>query len=330
LNLVIIGNGFDIAHGINSRYSDFQKYLVSFENELSSMLPEFPEFFDQSSNSNENLKKYELIERLEKYIDSKDLWSCFEESLGNLDHEQLREENSSYLISYGDDDWRDSANHDYQYMIQEELNFTDDIDYQFKRWIGKLNTMVRPLQSMTEMLNICQDSQTLFLNFNYTDTLERTYNIERKSILYIHGKVGDDVKLTLGHHDDSLWNSQREDASQMTEEEYDYYCEYSQELDFREVEAEEAIKVFFKTTYKDTMKIIKQNKMFFLRQNTCKRVFVLGHSLSDIDFDYFYEIRKNTLQSCEWLISVYSLDDRKVALQFVHRLQIQLYKIIQI
>lgn len=327
MNLVIIGNGFDIAHGINSRYSDFHKYLVSFESEPSSI---FPEFFDRSSNSDEYFKKHELIERLEKYIHSEDLWSCFEESLGTLDYEELREENSSYLIGYGDDDWRDSANHDYQYMIQEELKFTNDIDYQFKRWIGRLNTMVRPLQSITEVLNICKDSQNLFLNFNYTDTLERTYNIERKSILYIHGKVGEDVKLILGHHDDSFWNCQREDPSQMTEEEYEHYCEYSQELDFREVEAEAIIKAFFKTTYKDTTKIIKQNKMFFLQQNACRRVFVLGHSLSEIDFEYFKEIRKNTLQSCEWLISAYSLEDEERALKFVHILKIKLYKIMRI
>lgn len=93
------------------------------------MFAEFPEFLDRNSISNEDLKKHELIERLEKYIPSEDLWSCFEEALGTLDYEQLQEDNSSYLIGYGDDNWRDSANHDYQYMIQEELNFTNDIDY---------------------------------------------------------------------------------------------------------------------------------------------------------------------------------------------------------
>ncbi|MFR1905734.1 MAG: AbiH family protein [Clostridium neonatale] len=90
------------------------------------------------------------------------------------------------------------------------------------------------------------------------------------------------------------------------------------------------LKHFFKTTYKDTKKIIEQNKMFFLQQNVCRRVFVLGHSLSEIDFDYFREIRKNTLQSCEWFILAYSSDDINRALQFVDILQIQWYKIIQI
>lgn len=330
MNLVITGNGFDIAHGINSRYSDFYNYLASFESEPRPMFPEFPEFLDRNSISNEDLKKHELIERLEKYIPSENLWSCFEEALGTLDYEELQENNSSYLIGYGDDNWRDSANHDYQYMIQEELDFTNDIDYQFKRWIDMLNTMVQPLQSIIEIFNICKDSQTLFLNFNYTDTLERTYGIERKSILYIHGKVGESMKLILGHHDDSFWNRKSDDVSQMTEEEYEHYCEYLQERDVREVEAESIIKSFFKTTYKDTMKIIEQNKMFFLQQNPWRKVFVLGHSLSEIDFDYFREIRKNTLQNCEWIISAYSSDDKNRVLQFVEILQIKLYKIIQI
>lgn len=329
LHLIIIGNGFDIAHGINSRYSDFYAYLESYEIVPKPLFPEFPKFLDINSISSEDTKKHALLEDLEKYIPSEDLWSCFEESLGNLDYEQLKEDNSNYLLNPGDDKWRDSANHDYQYMIQEELKFTNDIDYQFKRWISGLNTKVQPLQSIINILNNCM-TPTLFLNFNYTDTLEKIYGINRQCILYIHGKVGDNEKLVLGHHDNSFWNSQTEDTSTMTEEEYDAYCEYMQERDFREIEADDVIKSFFKTTYKDTTKIIEWYKAFFIQLRTCSKVFVLGHSLSDVDSEYFYEIRKNILPNCEWIISAYSSDDKKRALQFVQSLQIQKYQIITI
>lgn len=29
--LIVIGNGFDLAHGLNTKYSDFMKYLTSYE-----------------------------------------------------------------------------------------------------------------------------------------------------------------------------------------------------------------------------------------------------------------------------------------------------------
>ena len=45
MNLIVIGNGFDIAHGIDSRYSDFHKYLTNFESEPKLILPECPGFF---------------------------------------------------------------------------------------------------------------------------------------------------------------------------------------------------------------------------------------------------------------------------------------------
>lgn len=31
MDLVVIGNGFDIAHGLKSKYSDFMEYLLTLE-----------------------------------------------------------------------------------------------------------------------------------------------------------------------------------------------------------------------------------------------------------------------------------------------------------
>lgn len=329
-NLIVVGNGFDIAHGINSRYSDFYMYLKSYEVQLIPMFPEYPQYARLDSISPEDRKKHDLIEKLEKYICKEDLWSSFEEALGNLDYEQLKEDNSDYLIGPGSDEWTDSANHDYQYMIQEELKFTDDIDYQFKRWICNLNTKVLPLPSVLNILNTCMRNTTVFLSFNYTNTLENIYGIAPNDILYIHGKVGDSGKLVLGHHDDSVWNVEKIDTSKMTEEQYNNYQEYMMGEDFREVETEGIIRDYFKITYKDTDKIIHQNKFFFAQLNDCDRVFILGHSLSDIDFSYFDEIKNMVMNNCMWYISCYSQEDINNANYFVRNLGIQNYQFIQL
>jgi hypothetical protein len=53
--LYIIGNGFDIQHGLKSRFRDFKEYLDS--------------------------KAGNLAEKLEEYFDGDALWSDFEETL---------------------------------------------------------------------------------------------------------------------------------------------------------------------------------------------------------------------------------------------------------
>jgi hypothetical protein len=44
-----------------------------------------------------------------------------------LDENELRQFHSDMLIGYGDDNWRDSAHHDYQYMISKDLGFSSEI-----------------------------------------------------------------------------------------------------------------------------------------------------------------------------------------------------------
>ena len=65
MNLIIIGNGFDLAHNLNTRYSDFMEYLWKNDKE----------FYD----------------RLTKYIYDEDLWNDFETALGYFDDGELLE-----------------------------------------------------------------------------------------------------------------------------------------------------------------------------------------------------------------------------------------------
>ena len=39
--LFIIGNGFDIAHGLNTKYSHFMKYLLQYEKTPREIIPGF-------------------------------------------------------------------------------------------------------------------------------------------------------------------------------------------------------------------------------------------------------------------------------------------------
>jgi hypothetical protein len=59
---------------------------------------------------------------------------------------------------------------------------------------------------------ICIDNEwsfkdSLFLNFNYTRTLEKLYNIAPDKVLHIHGNVlySDINDILFGHGDDTPW-----------------------------------------------------------------------------------------------------------------------------
>lgn len=54
----------------------------------------------------------------------------------------MQEENASYYLDYGDENWKDSANHDFQFMIEQDLAFASYIPYYFKKWIEQIDTNV--------------------------------------------------------------------------------------------------------------------------------------------------------------------------------------------
>lgn len=74
--LVVIGNGFDIMHGVKSSYLDFQKTI----------------------GKNSLLRFY-----METYLDTEDLWSNLEDSLGRLNYSTFlnRDIIDMWLDNYG-------------------------------------------------------------------------------------------------------------------------------------------------------------------------------------------------------------------------------------
>jgi hypothetical protein len=265
--------------------------------------------------------KHRFYEAISKYIPEYNLWNSFEDALRILDDEQVQDDNSCYYIRYGDDNWRDSANHDYQFMIREDLSFASDIPRYFSEWITKTSTNVPPIIS-TQII----DKNCLFLNFNYTNTLGMIYGIPADRILYIHGNASSGDNLILGHHDDTLFQEKPIPVFS-SEEEWEMYCD-SQDEDFRIQEAKGIIKSYFKRTYKDTASIVQQNHSFFEALPPTDEIYVLGHSLSPIDFDYFIEVARFVSPSCKWYISYYSQDDLCNAHNFVKEFGLRNYKLI--
>lgn len=168
--LYIIGNGFDLYHGIPSGYWNFREYVELVDNDL--------------------------YEELNTYFNPDDLWSDFESTLEHLDTDEIVDYAMNFLESYSHPDWSDSMHHDYQYELERKISIvTVSLKRHFTDWILSLE-----IKNHNNANEFGLDENARFINFNYTRTLEVIYNISTKNIFHIHNKAIDkDSLLILGH-----------------------------------------------------------------------------------------------------------------------------------
>ena len=88
--LFIIGNGFDIHHGVRSRYTDFADWLANVDREVHATVEEYLPTSVDAEGKVQNA------------------WADLENNLEHFDIDQLLEHGSNFLPSYGADDWSDS------------------------------------------------------------------------------------------------------------------------------------------------------------------------------------------------------------------------------
>ncbi|MGI9363359.1 MAG: bacteriophage abortive infection AbiH family protein [Parasphingorhabdus sp.] len=265
--LYIIGNGFDLHHGIPSSYKEFGEYLRKVDNDTFSFV--------------------------ERYFDADDkFWFEFEERLAFFDSDTLIDDASNFLVGYGAEEWSDAYHHDYQYEIDRAVKaISATMRARFAEWIRQL-----PLphaHNIAERL-LPIDTSATFLNFNYTPSLQQLYAVPDDRILHIHGAGrNSDASLILGHG----WEP---------EENPDPYrfWDNPEDADMRIVEGQELIDSYFKETFKPTEQILRNNQHFFDDLGSVKKIFVMGHSLSEVDHAYFTKVIQHIdIERVNWKIS---------------------------
>lgn len=266
-SLYIIGNGFDRHHEIPSDYRDFANFL----------------------NQNDS-ETYRYVE--EYFPVDENFWWEFETRLADFDADLLLDHAQNFLVSYGADDWSDAYHHDYEYEIEQVVSrLSGKMRNRFSEWIRSLPIPDR--NSVSALLHI--DPSAKFLNFNYTSTLQRVYEVPRANVLHIHGcsdKQAD--RLILGHG----WQRASEDR---------YARAVDEDTDTRVAGGYELIDRYFADTFKPTEKIISDHSAFFKSLENIRKIRVLGHSLSDVDKPYFDAVMENIDTSVvQWEISYHS------------------------
>jgi len=308
--LYIIGNGFDLHHGINTDYKEFRNYL--------------------------EINYPDLLDSLGLYYDIDEdslLWSEFENELKEFDPTELEENFGEYMPDYSSDDFRDRDRYDLRFYIQNELQpIQNGLQEAFNNWIASRKT------PNNKDLNIPIDINAIFLNFNYTNVLESLYGISRNNINYIHNKSGENNSdLLFGHAwNPQQWAKQRtpEMPVDLDDEQKQNWIDYqSDSYDYSVMRAYEEIDGFFSNIYKDCESIIDKNHDFFSNLRDIKEIFIYGHSLSEVDKPYFEKIAKIVdLSIVHWTVSYYSDDAYTTHQQFMKSIGIDesMYKLVKL
>lgn len=170
--LYVIGNGFDIHHGIKSSYRCYMEWL--------------------KENHSDDYQK--VINFYGAEAEKHEWWNEFETNLGYFD---IREkvENWAFLNQPNDKQLEDMkidvmrGAWDAQAEIGGIMSILKD---SFHEWIDSL----KPALSANKI--VIDSQNAYFINFNYSLTLENVYNVPSAQILHIHGCLNDDEYI-IGH-----------------------------------------------------------------------------------------------------------------------------------
>jgi hypothetical protein len=297
--LYIIGNGFDIYHGLDTRYQFFAFYLQKNNSELYDLLVQYYGLPDLDPHDPDS--KYDP------------LWSQFEKALAGLDVETVLDDNTNYLPDYGSDDFRDRDYHAFQ--IEMELiidKLTKELFNAFKDFILSVQ-----FPDSIDSKYLAFKENAIFLNFNYTDTLEKYYGINRGKIIYIHGKAKEiGTELVLGHGVDpsTFKDDPPSPPKGLSEEElFEWQQAQSDRHDFAYESGKEELYSYFYKSFKPTAEIIIEKAPFFASLRDVTDIYVLGHSIASVDQAYFHAVIQATADEIRpWYVS-YHKDDEKDA-----------------
>lgn len=129
-----------------------------------------------------------------------------------------------------------------------------------------------------------------FLTFNYTDTLEKVYGVDSKLVLHIHGRAALGDKLIVGHNN----------PAKMPEGIEDDFLDNTANI--------RAIVETINKLEKKTKQIIAANGPFFDSLGNVDEVRVFGHSIEEVDIDYFKIVDHCVDAKSHWTFFYYDED----------------------
>lgn len=294
LNLNIIGNGFDLYHGLPSSYYYFGCYLIMNNTEFYEEVGKMYNFRYMKPIGPPIAHDYE-------YVVEDIFWKDFEMHLGEVDeffiidtHEDDLglEYNDPVDIEMNEDKVAESLK---RYFVQWVINTLDkDENYDI------IARMIKKIDSV-----ILFNSDDYFIQFNYTHTLQQLYKISDDKIHYVHGECcgEEDDELIIGHGNNQRINEIKKYIDEL-EEKYDFTQTMSNSIN-----EYNCLLRYIERLKKDVNKHMDICNTFYKRiGDKLDCINVYGLSLGEVDIPYLKQIRAKWPNS-KWRFSYYSLED---------------------
>lgn len=300
MRLNLIGNGFDMYHGLPCSYYYYGCYLLQYHKEFYEEMAKMYGF------------KYAIITGYEdfKYGIENIFWSSFENRLGNLDATWIRETL--------DDDLGLECSDPVDIEIPEVAN-SKEIKKYFNEWISSTVDNDENFMVINKFLGESRfkwKKEDYFINYNYSHTLEKIYKILSNKVFHIHGECGEDSELIVGHGNDGEIMEHKNMLKGMegSTEYFGYqsdrnrYNEYSCELDILE------------DLKKDTKRLISdmESKLSSWDKNVSE-ICVWGLSCGPVDKPYICKLIE-LYPDVIWSFSYYDTLEKNERQKFVKQL----------
>ena len=287
--LFIIGNGFDLSHKMLTEYKDFRTYVMKEYGlpEPQEEVPDIPDSFllpDGGEGVDTQDAMHLALWLLTWCNGKKDCkWKKFESNLAKLDYAIVMNDNTIFC---GDKDnpFREAANYE---MFANDLKVAmQKLPEIFARWVKNIQISKDQKRDVVDLF----DGSSMFLNFNYTETLETLYGISDEKVCHIHGKRGGNEPLIVGHRK----KKQRE-----------FHVHYA---------ADSILQGIDQDLKKDTKSAWKRHREFFeqLKDSDITEIYSYGFSFSRVDMSYIRKICSDIdTQKIIWYQNDFKLTDKK-------------------
>lgn len=284
MRLYIIGNGFDIAHNLPTSYKHFKTYMET-----------------------NHKRDYDRIGGMFSCNRPDQLWMDFENNLSKLNVVGLFKRN---ILDWKDYDLWDNKKY---YGLQNAFDsLFKDINWHFSDWIHDT------LQNLKSRGLYDLSSDDLFISFNYTETLEKIYQIPSERICHIHGNcVENPNKRPIFGHGISDTKTKEFVISKHVEMMADAISQCGLRNNLQDIVSafEDEMIELLESLRKKTDEGFQECEWMLGEierdRGAITDVYVLGHSLSNVDIPYFKKIHSLLLHQVNWYVDYHPMTEEK-------------------
>lgn len=323
MKLVICGNGMDLHLGFRTSYQEYKRFLSE-------------EMFVQGRSA------ISLIES-SKFFVSRDVdcWSDLENSLTFNAEEYIKELLFAYdrdLEPYDENKSRSQieAANLFQKNNPETIAF-DFTNKWFFEWIGRefYGKVDQIKLSYDGVLRPLFDAECVFVNFNYTPSLESIFEIDEGRILYIHNRFP--AKSTVPFTLEDLMNEIIESgikkfqfgSTKNSIKEWDEKLSLVSLKSKGELISKKSIEEKVHSIYRSFSKNLSdnyENLDNFVLADKVDEIVVIGHSFMGVDEPYYRDVLVPMLKESKWTFFCHG--SRDTAHTFVDKYNISEYEMI--